>query len=72
MRQNGVRSLAARCLDCDHRAIVNVDDQPAHLAVKSFEARMCCTECTGRRIDVRPNWSERAVMTGNADGRHAK
>jgi hypothetical protein len=26
-RHNGVRWLEVRCLDCDHRAIVNVDDQ---------------------------------------------
>jgi hypothetical protein len=58
MRKNGVRSIEARCLDCDHRAVVNLDDQPEHLAVKSFERRMRCTKCHGHRIDVRPNWSE--------------
>jgi len=49
----------ARRLDCDHRATINVDNQPGHLAVKSFEARMRCAKCGGRKIDVRPNWSER-------------
>ena len=50
MRDNGVRSLAVFCLDCHHRATVNVDDYPGHLAVKSFEARMAC-KCGGRRVD---------------------
>jgi hypothetical protein len=37
MRENGVRALLVNCLDCSHRAEINVDDQPGHLAVKSFE-----------------------------------
>jgi hypothetical protein len=57
MRHNGVRSIEARCLECDHRGSINVDDQPAHLPVKSFEKRMRCKACGSRRIDVRPDWS---------------
>ena len=41
MRENGVRALLVNCLDCTHRAEINVDDQPGHLAVKSFEPRRC-------------------------------
>jgi hypothetical protein len=40
MRANGVRSLLASCLDCYHDGMVNVDDQPGHLAVPSFARRM--------------------------------
>ena len=61
MRDNGVRSLAVFCLDCHHRATVNVDDYPGHLAVKSFEARMAC-KCGGRRVDVRPDWNSKVLV----------
>ena len=59
MRENGVRALLVNCLDCTHRAEINVDDQPGHLAVKSFEPRMVCGKCGSRRIDVRPAWGTR-------------
>ena len=61
MRENGVRSLALFCLDCTHRAELNVDDQPGDLAVKSFEPRMMCGKCGSRRIDVRPAWGTRPL-----------
>jgi Zn finger protein HypA/HybF involved in hydrogenase expression len=60
MRQYGVRAIGAWCLDCDHKATVNVDGQPGHLAVKSFERRMKCSQCGSRRVDVRPAWSKKA------------
>jgi len=56
MRDNGVRSIEVYCLDCAHRADVNVDQFPAHWPVKSFEGRMVCGGCGGRRVDVRPAW----------------
>jgi hypothetical protein len=61
MRENGVRALLVNCLDCTHRAEINVDDQPGHLAVKSFEPRMVCGKCGSRRIDVRPAWGTRPL-----------
>src|SRR4051795_898043 len=61
MRDNGVRSIAVYCLDCDHRANVNVDQYPAHWAVKSFEGRMVCGACKSRRVHVRPSWSTKAT-----------
>ena len=61
MRENGVRALLVSCLDCTHRAEINVDDQPGHLAVKSFEPRMVCGKCGSRRIDVRPAWGTRPL-----------
>ena len=33
MRENGVNSLHASCLDCGHDADVNVDEYPGHLEV---------------------------------------
>jgi Zn finger protein HypA/HybF involved in hydrogenase expression len=60
MRKNGVRAIDAWCLDCDHKATVNVDDQPGHLPVKSFERRMKCGQCGSRRVDVRPAWPTKA------------
>jgi len=56
MRENGVHSIAVYCLDCDHRADVNVDQYPAHWPVKSFEKRMRCAVCSSRRVHVRPAW----------------
>ena len=59
MRQNGVRSLDVASLECTHKSIVNMDDYPGHLIVKSFEWRMSCSKCGSRSVEVRPNWLER-------------
>ena len=48
MRENGVRSLRVHCLHCGIERTVNVDDQPEHLTVKSFERRMACVNCGGQ------------------------
>jgi hypothetical protein len=56
MRANGVRSLWASCLDCHHHATINVDNQPGHLSVPSFAARMKCVRCNSRRVRVMPAW----------------
>jgi hypothetical protein len=58
MRQNGVRSVHVSCLDCHHKALLNVDSYPGHVRVKSFEGCMRCNECGSRRTDVRANWKE--------------
>jgi hypothetical protein len=57
MRQNGVRSLLASCLDCYHDATLNVDHLPGHLAVPSIGNRMTCTKCGSKRVTVRPAWA---------------
>jgi len=67
MRQNGVRSLGVRCLDCHHAATLNVDDQPGHLTVKSFERRMRCGHCGSRSVDVRPAWHTRPDIVVQPD-----
>jgi hypothetical protein len=53
MRQNGVRALYVNCIDCHHDADVNVDDQPDHITVPSFAARMRCSQCGNKNISVR-------------------
>ena len=57
MRENGVRSIAVYCLDCNRRADVNVDNFAGDLPVKSFERRMVCGACKSRRVHVRPAWN---------------
>jgi hypothetical protein len=59
MRENGVRSLLAWCLDCGHEATVNVDHLPGHLPVPTFANRMKCTGCGSRNVSVRPAWGTR-------------
>jgi hypothetical protein len=61
MRLNGVRSLYVWCLDCGHDATLNVDDQPGHVAVPSFAARMKCSKCGGRSVSVRPAWKKKPL-----------
>ena len=58
MRQNGVHAIDVRCLayGCGHAATLNLDGYPAELPVKSFEKRMRCTACDGRKVEVRPAW----------------
>ena len=61
MRDNGVHSIAVYCLDCGHRADMNVDSYPAHWPVKSFEGRMVCGGCGSKRVHVRPAWTTKAA-----------
>ena len=67
-RENGVvRSLAVQYLDCKCEAVVNMDSYRGDQIVKSFEARMSCSICGNRRVEVRPNWiewPERGVLIG--------
>jgi hypothetical protein len=56
MRELGVRSLFVTCSGCHHEADVNMDGQPAHLAVPSFAGRMACSKCGSRAVHVMPAW----------------
>ncbi len=60
MREQGVRGLAVYCLNhsCRHHTVINVDDHPHEVEVPSFGARLKCSKCGGRRVDVRPNWKK--------------
>lgn len=58
MRSLGVRSIELTCLACHHSAALDVSAYPDDRTVPSFRGR--CTRCgtRGRRVDVRPRWSE--------------
>ena len=56
MRRLGVRWLAVTCLACHHEADVNMDNQPAQLAVPPFAERMACKRCGSKSVHVMPAW----------------
>jgi hypothetical protein len=60
MREQDVRGLAVQCLNhaCRHQTIISADDYAGDIEVPSFALRMKCSKCGGKRVDVRPNWSE--------------
>jgi hypothetical protein len=43
-------------LGCNYRAILNADDLPDKLPIRSLCPRMLCTRCGHRGADVRPDW----------------
>ena len=61
MRLLGVHRLLVSCLRCRHEALIDVSNDSADTAVPSFIPRMKCTQCGGKRVDVRPNWQEQPV-----------
>ena len=62
MRELGVQRLLVSCLRCQHEALIDVSSHKAETTVPSFIPRMKCTECGGKRVDVRPNWKEQPPM----------
>jgi hypothetical protein len=62
MRQLGVDRLLVWCLRCQHEALIDVSSDRADMTVASFIPRMKCTQCGGKRVDVRPNWKEQPEM----------
>jgi hypothetical protein len=58
MRQLGVHRLLVSCLRRRHEALIDVSIYWADTTVPSFIPRMKCTQCGGKRVDVRPNWKE--------------
>ncbi len=67
MRRQGVRNLvAAYCLNdaCRHQAVIDVSSYPGDTLVPWFRSKVKCAKCGARnsRIDVRPNWKEKAGM----------
>jgi DNA-directed RNA polymerase subunit RPC12/RpoP len=59
MRENGVRSVEARCEACGHEAVVNCDALPADLPVPDVALRLRCSGCGSKRIVTKPDWTER-------------
>jgi hypothetical protein len=62
MRDLGVRNLIASCLSdaCRRTALIDVSSYPAGTEVPSLGHRAVCGKCGSKRVDVRPNWKERA------------
>jgi hypothetical protein len=73
MRPQGVRSLICFCLNdaCRHQAIIDVSSYPDDTEVLWFQSKVKCGKCVarGRRIDVHPNWKEKAGMPDSWEGR---
>ena len=59
MRANGVRTLAAWCLDrsCNHHSVIDVNQFSDDVPVPSFGPRLRCAQCGHLGADARPNWS---------------
>ncbi len=68
MREQGVRGLSVACLNhgCRHELIFSADDYPGDTELLWFKSRIICSQCGGKRVDVRPNWNERAAMPTKA------
>lgn len=58
LRENGARSVEARCEACGHEAIVNCDALPADLPVPDVTPRLRCSACGAKTITTKPNWME--------------
>jgi len=74
MREQGVRTLVAYCLNdsCRHQGIV-VSSYPGDTLVPWFRSKVKCAKCGARnnRIDVRPNWKEAPGTVTDWRGRAA-
>jgi hypothetical protein len=72
MRENGPRSVAATCIECQHAATMNVDHLDGSIPVPdvALALRLRCSSCGARAdgIYVRPNWSERKAGPGRLTG----
>ena len=62
MRRQGVHHLIAYCPNdtCRHHTAISVDHYADAIEVPSFGLRMKYSKCGGKRVDVRPNWKEKA------------
>jgi hypothetical protein len=45
-----------------HSALIDVSSYPADIEVPSFQRRAKCSNCGGKRVDVRPNWKEQPTI----------
>jgi transposase-like protein len=69
MRELGVQRVLVSCLRCQHEALIVVSTYWADTTVPSFIPRMKCTQCGGKRVDVRPNRKEQPTMPTKLDYR---
>jgi hypothetical protein len=47
---------------CGHIALIDISSYPAGIEIPSLSQHMKCSNCGGKRVDVRPNWKERPTM----------
>jgi hypothetical protein len=70
MRRQGVHRLIAYCLNdsCRHQGLIDVSSYPRDTPFPWFRSKVKCAKsgARGNRIDVRPNWKERAGHGGEA------
>jgi hypothetical protein len=57
MRALGVPSLDVTC-QCGREVIVDASHLSGLIEIPTLRSRLRCTECAGRPIDVRPDWSQ--------------
>ena len=57
MRENGVRSLWVRCIDCKREVSVLADMLPDETYVPEAAKRFRCSSCGSNRVETRPDWS---------------
>jgi hypothetical protein len=57
MRSLGVPSLDVTC-QCGREVIVDASHLSGLIEIPTLRRRFRCTECAGRPIDVRPDWSQ--------------
>jgi hypothetical protein len=60
MRSHGVRSIEVTC-GCGHSALVDADQLDDLTELSGLRARLRCSACNCRPIDVRPNWREHSA-----------
>ena len=58
MRENGVRSVLARCLDCHHEASLNLDGWEPALFIPDIARKLKCGACGSKCVTTRPNWTD--------------
>jgi len=58
-RENGVRTVEARCEACEREPVVNCDALPAGLPVRDAALRLPCSACQSQEITTKPNWTGR-------------
>jgi transcription elongation factor Elf1 len=56
MRDNGARSVTAKCEACGHEADVNVDALPESVNVPEAGRYLRCSRCNAKQVSTRPAW----------------
>jgi hypothetical protein len=57
MHSLGVTSIAVTC-GCNREAVVDASGWPDAIEIPGLRKVLKCSECGGRPIDVRPDWTQ--------------